>query len=99
MASYADQLRARLAQIGDNADALTTWEQLKRARAKQDEATQLAVQQLNSQRNAYNTQLANYTQMYNSGQVVKPKKKKTSQSGSLGDSFSNLGNTFRGLFQ
>lgn len=104
MASYADQLRERLAQISGNAEALTTWEQLKRARQKQQEASMQAIQAMNAQRDAYNTQLANYAQMYNSGSIKKSttssgKKKKSTQNGSLGDSFSDIGNTFRGLFQ
>lgn len=102
MASYADQLRERLAQISDNSDALTTWEQLKRARQKQQETSMQAIQQLNAQRDAYNTQLANYAQMYNSG-GIKPtsstKKKKSTQNGSLGAGFSGISDTFRGLFQ
>lgn len=94
MASYADQLRARLAQISEQSEAATTWEQLKKARERQRQASLSAIQSLRAETDAYNQRLANYAQMYGSGRFVvpptttkKPKKKKNKTSSSLGDAF------------
>lgn len=105
MASYADQLRERLAQISQQSDAATTWEQLKKARDRQRQASLAAISNLQQETNAYNQRLANYAQMYNAGRFVptptptttkKPaakKKKKTSSN--LGDAF---GSAFKSSF-
>lgn len=72
MASYADQLRERLAQISQQSEAATTWEQLKKARDRQRQANLAAINSLNQETAAYNQRLANYAQMYNSGRFVTP---------------------------
>lgn len=106
MASFSDQLRQRLAQISESNDSATTWEQLKRQREKQKQATLEAIGQINAQTDMYRNQLANYAKIYGSGRVtpgpaapVPTKKKQTKKksSGSLGDAlggFADIGGIF-----
>lgn len=63
MATYSESLRQRLAQISDNAEALTTWDKLKQARQRQQRSSQDAIRQLNGETQMYNQRLANYGQM------------------------------------
>lgn len=109
MASYADQLRERLAQITGMNEAATTWEQLKRQREAQRRATMEALGFINSQTDAYRQQLSNYASMYNSGKVVRPatpsipsgsqtKKRKKKSGGSLGDALGGFADSIGGIF-
>lgn len=109
MTSYSDQLRERLAQISESSDAATTWEQLKRARERQRQASLSAIQSLQAETNAYNQRLANYAQMYGSGKFVVPSStspattkkttKKKKKPGSLGSAFgSAIGDVFGNLY-
>lgn len=70
MATYSDSLRARLAQISDNGQDATTWEQLKAARAKRNSASQASVGQINQQTAAYNARLENFKKMYGGGAIT-----------------------------
>lgn len=70
MATYAEQLRERLAQITGNAEAATTWEQLKAARERSRSETLRDVAMLNAQTDAYKQRLMNLMNM--TGTVSKP---------------------------
>jgi hypothetical protein len=102
MATYSDLLRERLAQISDNAEALTTWEKLKAQREKQKAASLAAISGISGQTSAYQQQLANLAEMYGSGSVNPPKlpstaKKKKKKGGSLGDSIGSIGDVIGGI--
>jgi hypothetical protein len=111
MASYADQLRERLAAISESSEAATTWEQLKKARERQRQASLMAIQSLKGETDAYNQRLANFAQMYGSAKITPPtipttskkkpakkSKRRTPNNGSLGDAFSGIGSVFDNLF-
>lgn len=101
MATYSDLLRERLAQISDNAEALTTWERLKAQREKQRAASLAALSGVNNQASAYQQQLANLAEMYGSGNVnpslPSTAKKKKKKGGSLGDSIGSIGDVIGGI--
>lgn len=108
MASYSDLLRERLAQISNNAEALTTWERLKAQREKQHAASLAAISGIQGQTSAYQQQLANLAELYGSGSYSKPsslpstaKKKKPPKKkpgGNLGDSLGSIGDVIGGIF-
>jgi hypothetical protein len=114
MATYNELLRERLAQISNNAEALTTWEQLKAQRDRQKRQAAEALTMLNGQTSAYQQQLRNLGSIYNSTPLnptpsfnnpskspstTKKKPPKKKKNTSLGDSLGDIADIVGGALR